>query len=247
MSTFLDLTNRVLRRLNEVELTSGDFTSARGIQAAAKDGINSAVFDLNRQQFTWPFNAAEELTTLVIGQTEYSNPNNLKTMEWDSFRIVKDDTTATESTCLDFIDRDVWYKRLRNEDVDNAATGLEKPRFVFPSHGTGFGVTPAPDKTYRLSFRYFLHPVELVAATDQITGNTTYPTALIPTIIEGAMYHLYMFKDNPESAQFASRNFEMGVADLKSQYINQYHSIRDTRVQFGGGNSRSMYQRVSNL
>ena len=79
MSTFLDLTNRVLRRLNEVELTSGDFTSARGIQAAAKDGINSAVFDLNRQQFTWPFNAAEELTTLVIGQTEYSNPNNLKT------------------------------------------------------------------------------------------------------------------------------------------------------------------------
>ena len=54
MATFLDLTNRALRRLNEVELSSSDFSSARGIQASAKDAINSAILDLNRQQFEWP-------------------------------------------------------------------------------------------------------------------------------------------------------------------------------------------------
>ena len=74
MTTFINLTNRLLRRLNEVELSTTDFALARGIHAAAKDAINSAMFDLNTMQYEWPWNAAEETTTLVVGQTEYSNP-----------------------------------------------------------------------------------------------------------------------------------------------------------------------------
>ena len=57
-STYLDLTNRVLRRLNEVEIESSDFSSVRGIQAAAKDAVLDTVRNINSQKFEWPFNAA---------------------------------------------------------------------------------------------------------------------------------------------------------------------------------------------
>lgn len=247
MTIFLDLTNRVLRRLNEVELTQSDFENARGIQAAAKDAINSAIFDFNAQQFEWPFNAAQELTQLVVGQTEYSNPTRAKTLEWNSFQIVGDGTYSTESRSLQYIDRDVWYKSYRDKDDDAATSGIGRPEYVFPSHGVGFGISPAPDKPYRLEFRYFLHPTELVAYNDTPTGASVYPDVLTPIFVEGALYHIYMFKDNPESAQLAQRNFERAIADMKSQYINSYSEVRDTRVNFGGGNVSASFRSVSGL
>ena len=39
-TTYLTLTNSVLRELNETELTSSTFSSSRGIQTAIKDFIN---------------------------------------------------------------------------------------------------------------------------------------------------------------------------------------------------------------
>ena len=39
-TTYLTLTNSVLRELNETELTSATFSSSRGIQTAVKDFIN---------------------------------------------------------------------------------------------------------------------------------------------------------------------------------------------------------------
>ena len=245
MTVYINLTNRLLRRLNEVELSTTDFSSARGIQAAAKDAINSAVFDLNTMQYEWPFNAAEESTSLVVGQTEYSNPVELKSMEWNSFQIIADGTYSTENKRLQYISTDTWYKYHRDRDDDNATNGISIPKYVFPSHGTGWGVSPAPDKSYRITFRYYLHPLEMVNYDDTITGNIIYPNALEPTIIEGALYHMYMLKDNPESAQLAKANFMQAVADLKSQYINKFSGVVDTRVQFGGGASAPLYKSIN--
>ena len=44
--TYLSLTNLSLNELNEVELTSSNFTSSRGIQTSAKNFINKAVNEL---------------------------------------------------------------------------------------------------------------------------------------------------------------------------------------------------------
>ena len=44
--TYLTLTNLALNELNEVELTSSNFTSSRGIQTSAKNFINKAVNEL---------------------------------------------------------------------------------------------------------------------------------------------------------------------------------------------------------
>ena len=42
-TTYLTLTNSVLRELNETELTSSTFSSSRGIQTAIKDFINNNI------------------------------------------------------------------------------------------------------------------------------------------------------------------------------------------------------------
>ena len=46
MATFLNLTNKLLRELNEVVLTSANFSNAVGIQQHAKDSINTAYLDI---------------------------------------------------------------------------------------------------------------------------------------------------------------------------------------------------------
>ena len=49
--TYLSLTNSVLARLNEVQLTSANFTSARGIQVQAQNAINESVRYINQREF----------------------------------------------------------------------------------------------------------------------------------------------------------------------------------------------------
>ena len=42
-TTFLTLTNDVLRELNEIELTSSTFASSQGIQSFVKNSINKSI------------------------------------------------------------------------------------------------------------------------------------------------------------------------------------------------------------
>jgi len=54
-TTYLDLTNEVLRELNEVPLTSSTFASATGIQKFVKDSINKSLFDIANEEPQLPF------------------------------------------------------------------------------------------------------------------------------------------------------------------------------------------------
>ena len=49
--TFLTLTNSVLSRMNEVQLTSSTFSSARGIQTQAQNAVNEAIRYINQHTF----------------------------------------------------------------------------------------------------------------------------------------------------------------------------------------------------
>ena len=59
-TTYLQLTNELLRELNEVVLTSSTFSSAVGIQAHAKDCINRSYLDIVNEEPQWPFLATAE-------------------------------------------------------------------------------------------------------------------------------------------------------------------------------------------
>ena len=88
--TFLTLTNRVLGRLNEVQLTSTSFATARGIQVQAQNAVNESVRYINQKEFQYPFNHSTKTETLVPGTVRYSIPTTAKTVDYNTFRLVKD-------------------------------------------------------------------------------------------------------------------------------------------------------------
>lgn len=227
-TTYIDLCNQVLRRLNEVEIAVGDFPTVRGVQALVKDAIKAAVAKINQAEFEWPFNAAEHTQTLVAGQTEYTWPDYFKVSDWNSFQIQKDESLNVGYQVLKSIDRDEWYKSYRDADYEAGSAGRGIPNYVFQGHGNGFGVTPSPDAAYRVRFRYYLNYSDLQNYNDV----TRIPESFDTVIVDGALYHLYMFKDNIESAQAAFMAFEKGIKDLQTLYINNYEYIRDSRVRF---------------
>jgi len=54
-TTFLTLTNDVLRELNEIELTASTFASATGIQNFVKNSINKSINDIANEEPQLPF------------------------------------------------------------------------------------------------------------------------------------------------------------------------------------------------
>jgi len=227
-STYLQLCNMVLRRINEVEIAEDEFLSVRGVQALVKDAVKAAVAKINQAEFEWPFNAAEHTETLVAGQTEYDWPDYFKVVDWNSFQIQKNDSLGTGFKTLSPIDRDEWYKNYRDDDYEQGSAGITVPNFVFPSHGEGFGVTPSPDKAYSIRYRYYLNYADLTDATD----TSRIPQSFDTVIVDGALFHLYMFKDNIEASQAAYAAFEDGLKDLQTLFINSFEYVRDTRIRF---------------
>jgi len=227
-TTYIDLCNQTLRRLNEVEIAEADFSSARGVQALVKDAVKAAVAKINQAEFGWPFNAAEETDTLIVGQTEYTWPQYFKVADWNSFQIQANDNLGAGYKTLKFIEQDEWYSDHRDADYTAGVTGRDMPEYIFPAHGNGYGVSPSPNKAYTLKFRYFMNYSDITNATDVTRIPESYDTVLI----DGALYHMYMFKDNMESAQAAFISFEKGIKDLQTLYINNNVSIRDTRIKF---------------
>jgi hypothetical protein len=227
-SSYISLCNQVLRRLNEVEVAEGAFDSVTGVQALVKDAVKAAVAKINQAEFEWPFNAAEETDTLVVGQEEYSWPSFYKIADFNSFQIQEDTALGVSYTTLKYIERDEWYKKHRDNDYASGSNGISVPRYIFPSHGNGYGVSPSPDKAYTLKFRYYQNYSDISAADDVTRIPDSYDTVLV----DGALYHLYMFKDNLESSQASFMAFEQGIKDLQTLYINNYEYVRDTRVRY---------------
>ena len=88
--SYLTLTNKVLARLNEVQLTSSNFSNARGIQVQAQNAVNESVRYINQKEFQYPFNHSTKTETLVGGTVRYSIPTTAKTVDYNTFRLVKD-------------------------------------------------------------------------------------------------------------------------------------------------------------
>ena len=227
-SNYITLCNQVLRRLNEVEIPEADFPNTRGVQSLVKDAVKAAVAKINQAEFEWPFNAAEFTQILTAGQTEYAWPNAFKIVDWNSFQLQKNDSLGVGYKSLGYMDRDEWYASHRDADYTAGASGRDIPTKVFPSHGNGFGVTPSPNKAYSVKFRYYLNYTDLTLFSDV----TRIPQSFDTVIIDGALYHMYMFKDNMEAAATALGTFQSGLKDLQTLFINNFESIRDTRVAF---------------
>jgi hypothetical protein len=87
MATYLDITNELLRRLNEVVIDQSDFATVRNVQALAKDSVNSSVRKIIQSAQEWPFTLTTYEQTLTAGTGTYDFPADMSSVDWESFYI----------------------------------------------------------------------------------------------------------------------------------------------------------------
>jgi hypothetical protein len=212
-TTFLTLVNETLRRLNEVEIAAVDFSAAIGFRAQVKDAVNAALHEISQREYFFPFNHTTGSLTLVSGTKTYSLAADVKIVDWNTFRINYD-------ASLSFLTR--YFER------DSTATSSDyaAPLYVYRTPDNLAGFTPIPNGAYSVSYEYYGYNTDLAASTDTMT----VPDAFKHVVIDGAVYHAYMFRDNSQQAALAKQKFDLGIDHMRSILINRYTEVRDTRV-----------------
>jgi len=123
--TYLTLTNKVLVHVNEVELaaTTAAFAASRGIQTQAKNAVNEAVRYINQREFGYPFNHAAYAQVVTAGVVRYSIPTSAKTVDYNTFRVVKDNDLGSSGGKLSILDyNDYVGSYVTQEDQINSTT-----------------------------------------------------------------------------------------------------------------------------
>ena len=231
---FLGLVNDVNRRLNEVELTSSNFATAIGAYSQAKDAINSSIRLINQREFEWPFNHNTQEDTLTAGVVRYDFPADAKTIDFDSFRIKRNDTFGNETKKLNLISYEEYLERYADYEYNTSNTGIRGlPHSVFRTPDQQYGIVQPADNAYELIYEYYSLPTDLEAYTDV----PSIPVQFRHIIVDGAMYYAYLFRGNTQDATLMQSKFESGVDHMRSLYINRYDYVRDTRILTKGTSS----------
>ena len=123
--TFLSLTNKTLARLNEVQLTSTNFTNARGIQIQAQNAVNEAIRYINQREFNYPFNHSTETKTLTAGVVRYAVPTSTKTIDYNTFRLVKDSDLGASGGRLYIIQYNDYINSYITQEDEITTTTLD--------------------------------------------------------------------------------------------------------------------------
>ena len=120
--TYLTLTNKVIARLNEVALTSATFSSARGIQVQCQNAVNESIRFINQREFNYPFNHATETKIVTAGVVRYTLPTSTKTVDYNTFRIVKNSTLGNSGYKLGLLDYNDYVNRVINQEDEIETT-----------------------------------------------------------------------------------------------------------------------------
>ena len=115
-TTFLTLANNVIARVNEVQLTSSNFSDSRGIQTQCKNAVNEAIRWINQKEFNWPFNHSTKTQTLTPGVASYDAPSDAKTIDYDTFRMVRDDDLGIGGDNLNILTYYEYVQRFIEEE-----------------------------------------------------------------------------------------------------------------------------------
>ena len=223
---FLELVNDVNKRLNEVPLTSSNFASAAGYYADVKGYVNSALNRINREEFEWPFNHATRTETLVVDQIKYPYQADAKTVAFDTFLLKGDTSLNSSSRRLEIIDYEEYISKYADYEF-NPADHHDMPQYVIRNRDLSFTIAPPPDQTYQIRYEYYRLPTDLSNWDDV----PTVPEQFRWVILEGAMYHAYMFRGGVEEAAVSNQLFQSGIKDMTTLYINRYEYARSTIIR----------------
>ena len=237
---YIGLVNEVNRRLNEVELTSGTFITAKGFYSQIKDSVNSSIRDINQTHYEWPFNHVLAEDTLTAGTTRYAFPNDAGSIDFDTFRIKESPTLGNATTKLGLVAYEDYLENSVDQEYADNTSKREVPSAVFQAPSLEWGVTPPPDQAYEIVYEYYRVPVDLSSSTDV----PSVPERFRHVIIDGAMYHAYMFRSNEQAANLAKGKFEEGLKRMRTILVNRYTYMRSTAIMQSGGSSSAFGDRI---
>jgi|TARA_R110002153_G_scaffold55830_2_gene154783 hypothetical protein len=227
-TTFLTLVNDTIRRLNEVELSAADFTSVIGFRSQVKDAVNASLHEISQREYYFPFNHTTGSLTLVSGTGTYTLATTLKIADWNSFRINYDSVNDFAARKLKQINYDTFLSRYFERDSEATSGDYDQPIYVYRTPDDKAGFTPIPNAAYSVSYDYYAYHTDLSASTDVMT----VPDAFKHVIIDGALYHCYMFRDNSQQAALVKQKFDLGIDHMRSILINRFTEVRDTRMAY---------------
>tara|TARA_B100001939_G_scaffold321921_1_gene311932 strand:+ start:949 stop:1716 length:768 start_codon:yes stop_codon:yes gene_type:complete len=253
-TTYLDITNEVLRELNEVPLTTSNFGNAKGLQAFVKDTVNKAIFDIANEEPQLPFFSAGvsgstdpfygNVTVDTVAGTRWyllkTGSSDITTdygsVDWDDFYLttinVSGESAPYVSQGLKFLNLADWKRYYRdNENEDDAnSQNYGEPKYVIKSpDNRKFGLSPIPDKVYKVHFYAFNKPTALSAHGDTIVLPDQYKNVITARM----RYYVWQFKESPQQAAFALEDYKKAMKYMKSNLVNpQPKYMTDDRTYF---------------
>lgn len=226
MYNYLELVNDVNKRLNEVPLSSSDFSSAVGYYADVKNYVNASLSRINTEEFEWPFNHVKQVQTLTIDQLEYDYPSDAKSVAFDTFRLKGTDANNTSSRRLKIMDYEEWLNL--NPDYEFAPDQYHNtPTHVIRNRRLSFSVSPPPEQAYDVTYEYYKLPLTLESWDDV----PTIPEQFRWVILEGAMYYAYLYRGGLEEAANSNLLFRDGIKAMRKIYTNRTEYARSTVIR----------------
>ena len=227
-STFLTLVNKVLVRMNEVQLDlAGDgFDSVRNVQALAKEAVNTSVRLILQDGQEWPFLKQTKLQTLSAGVRTYSFPTDFSVVDWDTFYLKRLSAKENTPAPLTTISYEGYIKQHRSADDLGSATGSGAPQFVYQTFEDKFGVTPVPDAAYEVEYVYWSVPNDMTAYNEACI----IPSRFDHVILEGALMAMMRFRSNEQSAVSHQNNFNSSLKAMRRVLLDEAPVLRSTVI-----------------
>lgn len=223
--TYLDIVNFVLHDTNEASLTSANFMQTRGFHSFVKEAVNRALMDMANESDEWPWLANLPQNPCISAHTDsvktdrrkalYEFPDNIMDVDWDSFVVV--DMSGKTATPLRPISYEEWQQQSSSDVLANRSVAtLSRPQVIYKiPDGTGFGVSPVPDRDYRIQFIGWHSPTLLFTATDTLP----FPERFYTVLVSRARYYAWMFRENIQQASAAKGEFEQGIKRMKQSLL----------------------------
>jgi len=225
MATFLNVTNELLRRLNEVTIDQSDFATVRNVQALAKDSVNSSVRKIIQSAQEWPFTLTTKEQTLTAGTREYDFPADMSSVDWESFYIKQLASKSNQPRKLAVIPYTEYLESYRpSDETGDSGSGIAVPLRVYQTQEEKFGVTPSPDDSYVIEYKYWTFPTAMTAFDD----TCIIPDRFIHVVIDGAMMYMMRFRSNEQSAAVHQNDFVEGIKMMRRVLVDDNLSLRST-------------------
>ncbi|AHK11865.1 tail protein [Vibrio phage CHOED] len=228
--TYLDVVNAVLRDTNEVPLNTTNFANARGFHAYLKEAVNRSLMDMANYTAEWPWLANLVYNPEVSAHSNeietdrrvaiYEFPEGISGVDWDTFVLT--DMRGREASSLTPISYEEWAHYGHADVLSNRTNeDIGTPTVIYRTKdGKGFGLSPVPDKAYRIQFNSWGAPALLVNPTDPIPFPERYYTVLV----HRARYYAWMFRENVDQARIARDDYSDGIKRMQRDLIKPIYT-----------------------